>query len=161
MSDKEVQQLEDDLGSVLDRMHTVIVGPGLGRDEVSLKLTYHLLRLAQSKEKQLVIDADGLWLINQHIDVIRGYPKAILTPNAMELKRLCDAIAEVDQSEVPTDDFSGDEGRRQLIQWAAKRLDGPVILSKGKDDLICAAGEGESSAWPHAHCLTPLALQKW
>jgi ATP-dependent NAD(P)H-hydrate dehydratase len=37
---------------------------------------------------RIVIDADGLWLISQNMDLVRGYKKCILTPNAVEFERL-------------------------------------------------------------------------
>lgn len=40
----------------------------------------------------LVVDADGLWLLNNKPELVRGYERAILTPNGVELPRLCKAI---------------------------------------------------------------------
>ena len=40
----------------------------------------------------VVVDADGLFLVQQHPEVIRGYKNAILTPNNIEFKRLCQVM---------------------------------------------------------------------
>lgn len=40
----------------------------------------------------MVIDADGLWLVQEDPEVVKGYKKAVLTPNVVEFKRLCDAV---------------------------------------------------------------------
>ena len=37
---------------------------------------------ARARELPLVIDADGLWLINQRPELVRGYRGAVLTPTA-------------------------------------------------------------------------------
>lgn len=42
---------------------------------------------ARDTKLPLVIDADGLWLVTEHPEIIKGYVKAILTPNAREFER--------------------------------------------------------------------------
>lgn len=39
---------------------------------------------------------DGLWLIAQHLTLIQGYRKAILTPNHVEFSRLSEAAVSAD-----------------------------------------------------------------
>ena len=36
----------------------------------------------------VVIDADGLWHLTNNPNVIKGYRKAVLTPNAVEFSHL-------------------------------------------------------------------------
>ena len=36
----------------------------------------------------LVLDADGLYMAGQDLSVIKGYRRAVLTPNVVEFKRL-------------------------------------------------------------------------
>ena len=50
------------------------------------------ISIAKKRDIGLVIDADGLWFVNNNIDAIKGYKKAILTPNVMEMKRLCEKL---------------------------------------------------------------------
>lgn len=50
------------------------------------------IRLAREKDVYVVIDADGLWLVQSDPEVVKGYKKAVLTPNVVEFKRLCDAV---------------------------------------------------------------------
>lgn len=40
----------------------------------------------------IIIDADGLFMINQDLSLVKGYKKCILTPNLMEFKRLHEKI---------------------------------------------------------------------
>lgn len=43
-------------------------------------------------EKPLVIDADGLYIVTKNLDLVKGYPHAILTPNKNEYERLADRL---------------------------------------------------------------------
>ena len=40
----------------------------------------------------LVVDADGLWYLTTTPHIVKGYTKAILTPNAMEFARLVKVV---------------------------------------------------------------------
>lgn len=42
-----------------------------------------------------MIDADGLWLVQNEPDVIEGFSKAVLTPNVVEFGRLCKAMVSI------------------------------------------------------------------
>ena len=42
-----------------------------------------------------MLDADALWMIGQDLSLIKGYRKAVLTPNVMEFKRLSDNAVRV------------------------------------------------------------------
>lgn len=50
------------------------------------------LDVAKELKKWVVLDADGLWMVTEQPKIIEGYDKAILTPNVMENKRLCDKM---------------------------------------------------------------------
>ena len=107
----------------LDRFDALVVGPGLGRDPLVLHTVHEILQIARHRNIPLIIDADGLWIVNQHLDLIQGYSQAILTPNAVEFKRLCDAL-HVDLESV------------NACHDVALKLQGPVVLRKGKEDFI-------------------------
>lgn len=53
---------------------------------------------------------DGLFLLTNSLDLIRGYPLAVLTPNVNEYKRL---VQEVLNCEV-----NNEEGSKQLLALA-------------------------------------------
>lgn len=76
----------------LPRLHSLVVGPGLGRDDNILKTAKEIIAKSKAKDIPVVIDADGLWLVTQEPSVIQGYHKSILTPNIMEFTRLYDAL---------------------------------------------------------------------
>ncbi|EDV34896.2 uncharacterized protein Dana_GF15143 [Drosophila ananassae] len=72
----------------VERLHVIVIGPGLGRDPEVLKTAMELLKYCVTVRKPLIIDADGLFVLNENIDLIYGKQNVILTPNAIEFKRL-------------------------------------------------------------------------
>ena len=50
------------------------------------------LNLAKERGMYVVIDADGLYMVGQDVTVIKGYRRAILTPNVVEFKRLSELV---------------------------------------------------------------------
>lgn len=72
----------------LERLHVLVIGPGLGRDEKIFQNVEGLINICRLLQKPLVIDADGLFLISKKPDLIKNYPGIILTPNVLEYKRL-------------------------------------------------------------------------
>ena len=46
------------------------------------------LTIAKENGMFLVLDADGLYMAGQDLSVIKGYRRAVLTPNVVEFKRL-------------------------------------------------------------------------
>ncbi|KAL9325508.1 hypothetical protein ACSQ67_006153 [Phaseolus vulgaris] len=141
----------------MERFDCLVVGPGLGRDpfllvRALLSLSHslisehvnvrmvnpihftikqdcvsELMRHARQSNIPIVIDGDGLFLVTNNIDLVRGYPLAVLTPNVNEYKRL---VQKVLNSEVNNEDAP-----QQLI-FLAKQIGGVTILRKGNSDLI-------------------------
>ena len=97
-----------------------------------------VIELAKARELPLVVDADGLWLIERRPELVEGYAAAVLTPNAAEFRRLAQAL------QLP------DANLRQLCD----RLRGPVVIQKGKVDLI-----GRANCDPLS-CLEPGAPRR-
>lgn len=69
-----------------------MVGPGLGRDDHMQACAGAAIASARERNIALVLDADGLWYLNTHLDALAGYTNAIITPNVMEMKRLCEKL---------------------------------------------------------------------
>jgi ATP-dependent NAD(P)H-hydrate dehydratase len=95
--DKEAEQLlvkemVEEVCSMMDKMHVLVIGPGLGRCPLVLEATAQIIRTAQSKfHLPLVIDADALFLLTlpkYRNNLLSNDSSVILTPNAMELKRM-------------------------------------------------------------------------
>lgn len=107
--------------SIIDRVHVVVVGPGLGRDKVLLETATRIIQEVRKRSMPLVIDADGLYLVQNNPDVIKGYKHAVLTPNVMEFKRLKSAVG---LSETST------------LEELCNEFGGLTILEKGREDVI-------------------------
>ena len=45
----------------------------------------------------LVLDADSLLLVGQEHSLVKGYRRAVLTPNVVEFKRLCEQVVSEQQ----------------------------------------------------------------
>ncbi|THF97084.1 hypothetical protein TEA_001895 [Camellia sinensis var. sinensis] len=90
----------------MERFDCLVVGPGLGRDPFLL---------------------DGLFLVTNCLDLVSGYPLAILTPNVNEYKRLVQKVLECE-----VNDQAASEQLLSLAKW----IGGVTILRKGKSDLI-------------------------
>ncbi|XXG89249.1 hypothetical protein AAC387_Pa12g1298 [Persea americana] len=111
----------------MERFDCIVVGPGLGRDPFLLDCVREIMTLARESSVPLVIDGDGLFLVTDNLDLVRGYPLAVLTPNVNEYKRLIQKVLDCEVND--------QEAVQQLLSLAS-RIDGPTILRKGKGDLI-------------------------
>ncbi|XP_074917595.1 ATP-dependent (S)-NAD(P)H-hydrate dehydratase isoform X6 [Chelonoidis abingdonii] len=118
----------------LPRLHSVVIGPGLGRDDVLLENAKGIIEKAKVKGIPIVIDADGLWLISQQPSLIQGYQRAILTPNYMEFSRLYEAML---RDPVDSNDHHG------CVLRLSQAMGNLTVVQKGERDLI---SDGEK-AW--------------
>nr|XP_022920153.1 ATP-dependent (S)-NAD(P)H-hydrate dehydratase [Onthophagus taurus] len=110
----------------LDRLHVLLIGPGLGREDAIFEVIKEIIEIGKEKCKPLVIDADGLFLISKEPSILNNYPTpgAILTPNIMEFARLL-----------------GSDNPKSIKEEDAKRLFeswGPnvTLLCKGEQDIL-------------------------
>lgn len=115
----------EEINEWLDRLHVLVIGPGLGRQYNIMSTVSSLINHCKTnKSIPLVIDADGLFLLSENIDLIKGYSQpVILTPNIMELKRLTSST--------------------NYLDWA--RDLNILLLSKGKTDVIYNGLDGEKT----------------
>ena len=111
---------------MLPRLHVLVIGPGLGRDPLMQDTVARVIRAARDKEMPLVLDADALQLVQKDPELVKGYSLAVLTPNVVEFKRLCDAL---------NIDVSG-QGETSKVESLAKALGGVTIIQKGQKDFI-------------------------
>ncbi|CAG9795080.1 unnamed protein product [Diatraea saccharalis] len=82
----------------LDRLHAVVIGPGLGREPNIFDVVAELIKIIEDKKIPLVIDADGLFLISNKPELLKNFSSpVILTPNKIEYDRLCNSIGEFNQ----------------------------------------------------------------
>jgi ATP-dependent NAD(P)H-hydrate dehydratase len=101
--DASLKDIVDRVSSVFSRLHVLVVGPGLSRDELMLDSAKELIYKAREKDMAIVIDADGLYLVQQHPETVKDYKKAVLTPNVVEFQRLCEKM--VKRHAMDNDDY--------------------------------------------------------
>nr|XP_021551607.1 ATP-dependent (S)-NAD(P)H-hydrate dehydratase isoform X2 [Neomonachus schauinslandi] len=116
----------------LPRLHVLVVGPGLGRDDTLLENVKGILEAAKARDIPVVIDADGLWLIAQHPALLQGYRKAVLTPNHVEFNRLSEAVLR----------DPGDGSDREAVQRLSQALGNVTVVRKGERDVISDGEQG-------------------
>ncbi|GAA5905735.1 hypothetical protein JCM6882_000446 [Rhodosporidiobolus microsporus] len=119
-------QLTEVFKGLLPRLHTLVIGPGLGRAPHMQLAARVALNLARENDLYVVLDADGLFLVQSDPDVVKGYKRAVLTPNVVEFGRLADKLGIDTKSAAP----------ESLAALVARALDGPTIVQKGREDRI-------------------------
>lgn len=129
-----LDQVQTELKSLLSRLHVLIIGPGLGREPYMQAFAKLALSLARSQGMFVVLDADALWMVGQDISLIKGYRRAVLTPNVVEFKRLSDQIG-MDPG-IPAGD------RAALV---SRELGGVTVLQKGARDIISIDTTGDAA----------------
>lgn len=115
---------------MLPRLHSIIIGPGLGRDHHAGNLMKHLIPQIRKHEIPIILDADALHFVtfDEHVrQTIVGYKRAILTPNMAELNRLWEVLH----------DAGHHVDSIHRVQMVVNKLD-VTILSKGPEDIIAS-----------------------
>lgn len=135
--DAETRRQADEICKWFPALSALVVGPGLGRDPTLQAVAALVVERAVSVALPCVIDADGLRLVLDRPEIVRGSPWTVLTPNKPEYLRLTGALLAEDKS---VDDA-------QELLKLARSLGGPTIVRKGPRDLIsdgtCVAENGE------------------
>ncbi|GAA5838126.1 hypothetical protein JCM9279_004133 [Rhodotorula babjevae] len=122
LSEEEITEV---FKGILPRLHTLVIGPGLGRDKHMQLAARVAIKLARENDLYLVLDADALFLVQSDPSVVKGYKRAVLTPNVVEFQRLAEAC-NIDPSLNPA----------ELAGALARALDGPTLVQKGRADRI-------------------------
>lgn len=128
--DSECSKLNKEMVS---RIHCLVVGPGLGRNEIAHQAVKNAAESAKSNRIPIVVDADGLFVLNSDISLVIGYEKCILTPNEMEFKRLYDATFGSDSAYEMHKDH---DTQLEAVVKLAKQLNNLTIMKKGSVDII-------------------------
>ena len=59
-----------------------------GADRCPCVPCWQVIKQLRQKNKHMIIDADGLYITTHDLDLVKGYKRAILTPNKNEFARL-------------------------------------------------------------------------
>lgn len=124
--------------SMLSRLHALVIGPGLGRDGVTLQVVAEVIKEARSRSIPFVLDADGLLIVTEDPNIIKGYKECILTPNVVEFGRLAKALGVkvASQADISKDEKSAKSQESDACEQLSKALGGVTILQKGPHDVI-------------------------
>lgn len=118
----------DEICSILPRMHSVVIGPGLGRNERILANVGAIINRVKELQLPMVIDADALFFVSSCPEIVRGYTKAILTPNVAEFDRLYASVYQCEPSK-------SEDPNASLLQLC-QTLGNITIVRKGPQDII-------------------------
>ncbi|KAJ2158371.1 hypothetical protein GGF46_003819 [Coemansia sp. RSA 552] len=126
--DRTLDQIEQKIVPLLDKLHAVSMGSGLGNDPNMRKSVRRAILAARERKLPIVLDADALALVNETPEIIQGYSNAVLTPNPPEFARLSEALGVGSASSgLPVD---------KAAQMVADKLGGVTVVCKGKKDII-------------------------
>ncbi|MGC9361589.1 MAG: NAD(P)H-hydrate dehydratase [Candidatus Syntrophosphaera sp.] len=131
---------------LLSDASAVLIGPGLGRDDYSLKLLEIVLK---NVKIPLVIDADGLNLISENPRLLKyvSRPNVLLTPHWGEFARLAD----LDKDSLETDclsplrKFVKDHKARVLLKshYSIYHDDNFTWINVSGNDGLATGGSGD------------------
>jgi ADP-dependent NAD(P)H-hydrate dehydratase / NAD(P)H-hydrate epimerase len=124
---------------LLERVSTIVIGPGLGQSSWSEQLLYHVL---QTTDKALVIDADALRLLsrtsfNQSVATPQASRQWILTPHAGEAASLLGiSVAQVQANRFKAaQDIQQQYGGAVILKGA-----GTIVVTSTGEQWLCDAG---------------------
>lgn len=113
---------------MLPKIHAVVIGPGLGREQHLLAKVGGIIDRVKEHDLPMIIDADGLYFISLCPDIVRGYIKTILTPNMAEFDRLYAAVYRSEPNRT--------ESANTAVQQLCQTLGNVTIVRKGPSDVI-------------------------
>eukprot|EP00300_Choanocystis_sp_HF-7_P009508 c1646_g1_i1.p1 GENE.c1646_g1_i1~~c1646_g1_i1.p1 ORF type:complete len:505 (-),score=86.00 c1646_g1_i1:11-1525(-) len=128
--DNNQQGMVDAVSALLPRAHSLVIGPGLGRDPRVLAGVAQIIPIARDLKLPMVLDADGLFAIIQDPSLITGLGSQVtLTPNAMEFSKLFEKVI--------GSPVSGDPAKAvEEAQALSKALGHVIIVRKGRIDIV-------------------------
>lgn len=158
-------ELVESVAALLPKLHSLLLGPGMGRDPAVLLAAADIVREARLRHLPVVLDADSLAMVAEHPDTVSDYPLALLTPNVNEFRLLCERVERdtAGQTVAPSSPspLAGGAGavpatvggvreteggrlkkgraiqsKAEAVERVAKHLGGVVVVLKGEVDVI-------------------------
>ncbi|WP_068274886.1 bifunctional ADP-dependent NAD(P)H-hydrate dehydratase/NAD(P)H-hydrate epimerase [Aldersonia kunmingensis] len=124
------------------RVQAWVFGPGSGTDDAALDT----LRRVLASDVPVLIDADGLTMLAQHPDLVRGRSApTVLTPHAGEFERLTGTAPGPDRVGAVRE-FASRWGVTALLKGRATLIaapDGPVLVNEAGGSWAATAGAGD------------------
>lgn len=130
--DTDPAQVAEQIIPMLDRLHVLVIGPGLGRDPIMQETCAKVIAAAREKDIPMVLDADALLLVAKDPSLIKGYNNAVVTPNVVEFARLTKALG-VDELVEKAEKQAGETAK---VEALAEALGGVMVVQKGAKDYL-------------------------
>ena len=134
-------------GEIPEKANVVIVGCGLGREADGESV---LLKALEKKADTLVIDADGLYHLKNHLHLLKDAAKeVILTPHMGEMSRLTGlSIAEITENRVEiAEKFAKEYGVTLVLKGAhtvVAKKDGVTYINTTGNPGMAKGGFGDA-----------------
>ncbi|KAK3382820.1 Ribokinase-like protein [Lasiosphaeria ovina] len=131
-ADSDPDQVASRIFPMLDRLHVLVIGPGLGRDPLMQDTCARVIKAARAKGLPMVLDADALLIVQKDPSLVKGYGQVVLTPNVVEFARLTKSLGVDDQVGAAAESA----GETAKVEALARALGGVMILQKGAKDYL-------------------------
>jgi len=149
-AEKQVDKMVKGVISMMEKMHCLVIGPGLGRCPLVMKAVARIIAKGREQNLHMVFDADALYMLSldEYRHLLKDYDRAILTPNMVEYKRLFDN-GDSDQNFASV--MIVEKGKHDLIAKGANELmiceeEGGLKRSGGIGDVLSGT-LGTLTAW--------------
>lgn len=131
-------EFDREMDCLMTRLHALVVGPGLGRDELHQKRASKLIGKAKAFQMPLILDADSLIMVNEDPSLIKSYSRALLTPNRIELQRMLNKMCAPETYDLRS---MQTEQVQELVERCSRDLN-VTIMTKGAVDIVCDGSTG-------------------
>ncbi|POS84844.1 hypothetical protein EPUL_003596, partial [Erysiphe pulchra] len=118
--------IAEEIVKILPRIHVLVLGPGLGEDQLMLDTCALVIEAARKRNMPCILDANALTLAQNRPEIVQDYTECVLTPNIAEFRRLCRSKA-IDSSRLSKQECSAE---------LARAFGGLTVLQKGVCDFI-------------------------
>eukprot|EP00946_MAST-07B_sp_MAST-7B-sp1_P000381 g381.t1 len=138
--DPQVAAMVSKISSSLEKLHGLLIGPGLGRHPGVMSAVKDILTRARGRpDLRLVLDADALYLLASQCEsenVSQILPaNAVLTPNLREFERLWRCVISNKQDSNSATLLDPDPSPRGVARLASEMGNCTIVL-KGEHDII-------------------------
>lgn len=122
------ESVANSVNEMLGRLHALVIGPGLGRDELMQAACAKIISRARKAGVPVVLDADALMIVNNDPSLVKGWKEVVLTPNVIEFSRLAKALG--------INPDTNKDRPEQACMEVSKALGGVLVLQKGQTDYL-------------------------
>ena len=131
-ADPQTHAMVQKVALSLDKVHGLLIGPGLGRHPGVLSAVKDIVALARERQNMpIILDADALFLVASE-PKIASSEAVVLTPNLREFERLWYSVFSVPSASTVVLPNTSPEGVARL----AAKMGNCTIVLKGAHDII-------------------------